>query len=91
MWHLPRPDQKARDTYLTCISRISDLPLQNRMSRLAEDVADAEELYVLSAQQEKLYDLESSTSTPSDEIVRKELIKTYTESWAPLDGRSTTN
>jgi hypothetical protein len=49
MWHLPRPGQTARDTYLTCISRISHLQLQSRMSCLAEAVAYAEELYVLNA------------------------------------------
>ena len=82
MWPLPVPAQPARDTYLTCISRISRPPLKELLADLADDVVDAEELYMLTARVQELYNLNSVAFTPTDPGVCDELIKVYTDRMA---------
>lgn len=79
MWPLPVPVQSARDTYLTCISRISSPPLKELLAGLADVVADAEDLYMLTACVQELYTLDAADFTPADPGVRDEMIKVYTD------------
>lgn len=82
MWPLPPPSMPARDTYLTCISRVSTPALKEQLADLADRVSAADMLYQRTARDQELYTLPGKAFNPSDAIDPGELVKVYTDRMA---------
>jgi hypothetical protein len=84
MWPLPLPGQPARDTYLTCISRVSSPAVKGQLASLTERVAIADQLYQRAARDQELYTLPSDAFGPAGAVSRDELVKVYKDRMAKM-------
>ncbi|MGH3933068.1 MAG: HNH endonuclease [Pseudonocardiaceae bacterium] len=82
MWPLGKPLDAARDTYRTCISRVSRAGLKERLEGFEDDVADAADRFEEAVRATALHTLDKSTFAPNSEDDQKELRKVYTDRMA---------
>ncbi|WP_328434825.1 HNH endonuclease [Streptomyces sp. NBC_00425] len=81
MWRVVQPKHTASDSFRTCISRVRDKQLKERLQKSEGEVVEAGQVYVAAAQATTLHNLDPKDFKP-DEVTTSEMTAVYTSRMA---------
>ncbi len=76
MWRVPQPQHTATESFRTCISRVKDKQLKERLQKSEGQIIAAGQSYVAAAQTTKLHDLTPADFRP-DDVTTSEMVTVY--------------